>query len=673
MLTKKGLGKGLLAIILSISLILSLGGFGFAYNQSGEDIQQSVEGSSLSESNFHQGDVDVINNLIDNHNLNWERDAVEHWPHDFIGWEAASNGIYRIARLRFDVFNWDCDGIPLPRYPVLTGDLDLRDLSYLENLTLNYQEITGFNVSGLSRLSSISTRGSGNITHVDISGVSESIWFGFMSETLEEFIFPNGSRFTFIRSQEARERVSIIVEEAYNNNRIFLYFEEIGEQFFAFEYWEVTGTTLDEPDNPDIEFHMLDNDVTIRAVYSAGSPNFYQGDIDTINNMIRALDLRWIENDIKGWAFDDQHGTVIGEGIRWSRSNPRRIEKMWYTTPGTSEGYDPARSIDISGLTELRSFIVKYQNISNVEIGNLTNLAELQISGSFSHIDLSGTSNIKNLTLEGQLLEIDLTGMPSLRSLVLRSNELTGIDVTGLSNLFALFLYDNNLTKIDVSGLENLWSLRIFEPNMENIDLSGVFQNGHGGVFQSYYVDDIVFPSGGRLTVSKYKELSTGEREKLSSETAALYIQATFRADWICWEDMGDEGAGDITSEWVNLFYDDRENEELRFSHWEATGIILEEPHGSGPSLWLFMPDNDVEIIAIFVARNLDVLLGDINGDGVVNILDLQLLLRHVSRRNLLTDEQQLLAADVNRDGNVDILDLRLLLQYVSRRISSFD
>ena len=67
------------------------------------------------------------------------------------------------------------------------------------------------------------------------------------------------------------------------------------------------------------------------------------------------------------------------------------------------------------------------------------------------------------------------------------------------------------------------------------------------------------------------------------------------------------------------------------------------------------------------------VVLGDINGDGNVNILDLQLLLRHVSRRNILTDERQLLAADVNRDGNVDILDLRLLLQYVSRRINSFN
>ena len=65
------------------------------------------------------------------------------------------------------------------------------------------------------------------------------------------------------------------------------------------------------------------------------------------------------------------------------------------------------------------------------------------------------------------------------------------------------------------------------------------------------------------------------------------------------------------------------------------------------------------------------VTVGDINGDGHVNILDLQLLLRHISRRNLLTEELQLRASDINQDGRVDILDLRMLLQYVSRRISN--
>ena len=68
-----------------------------------------------------------------------------------------------------------------------------------------------------------------------------------------------------------------------------------------------------------------------------------------------------------------------------------------------------------------------------------------------------------------------------------------------------------------------------------------------------------------------------------------------------------------------------------------------------------------------------DLLLGDINGDGHINIIDLQLLLRHISGSSVLINARQLEAADVDRNNVVDIRDLRLLLQYVSGRISSFD
>ena len=80
---------------------------------------------------------------------------------------------------------------------------------------------------------------------------------------------------------------------------------------------------------------------------------------------------------------------------------------------------------------------------------------------------------------------------------------------------------------------------------------------------------------------------------------------------------------------------------------------------------------NQVNISVRF--EPVDVLLGDINNDEVINILDLQFLHRHVNSRELLTDERQLLAADVNQDGEVDILDLRILLQYVNQRRDSLN
>lgn len=60
-----------------------------------------------------------------------------------------------------------------------------------------------------------------------------------------------------------------------------------------------------------------------------------------------------------------------------------------------------------------------------------------------------------------------------------------------------------------------------------------------------------------------------------------------------------------------------------------------------------------------------DVVLGDINQDGSINIQDLMLCLNHVSQKSLLTGEA-LTAADVDESGAVDIRDLMRLLNYVS-------
>ena len=60
-----------------------------------------------------------------------------------------------------------------------------------------------------------------------------------------------------------------------------------------------------------------------------------------------------------------------------------------------------------------------------------------------------------------------------------------------------------------------------------------------------------------------------------------------------------------------------------------------------------------------------NVVLGDINQDGSINIQDLMLCLNHVSQKSLLTGEA-LTAADVDESGAVDIRDLMRLLNYVS-------
>ena len=55
--------------------------------------------------------------------------------------------------------------------------------------------------------------------------------------------------------------------------------------------------------------------------------------------------------------------------------------------------------------------------------------------------------------------------------------------------------------------------------------------------------------------------------------------------------------------------------------------------------------------------------LGDINGDGVINIIDVVLVMQHALELITLNDEQ-MAAADVNGDGVIDVLDVILIKRY---------
>lgn len=60
-----------------------------------------------------------------------------------------------------------------------------------------------------------------------------------------------------------------------------------------------------------------------------------------------------------------------------------------------------------------------------------------------------------------------------------------------------------------------------------------------------------------------------------------------------------------------------------------------------------------------------DVLVGDIDANGVVNLFDLMQCLNHVSGKTVLTDDA-FTAADVDQNGVVDLFDLMRILNYVS-------
>ena len=76
-------------------------------------------------------------------------------------------------------------------------------------------------------------------------------------------------------------------------------------------------------------------------------------------------------------------------------------------------------------------------------------------------------------------------------------------------------------------------------------------------------------------------------------------------------------------------------------------------------------------VTCTYTVTETDVLLGDLNGDGEIDLLDANLIVSCYNGTVDLTEEQ-LLAADLNGDGEIDLLDANLIVSYYNGTIDSF-
>ena len=67
----------------------------------------------------------------------------------------------------------------------------------------------------------------------------------------------------------------------------------------------------------------------------------------------------------------------------------------------------------------------------------------------------------------------------------------------------------------------------------------------------------------------------------------------------------------------------------------------------------------------------IDIMFGDLNGDGKINVLDANLVRRYAAKLSEL-NEKQMVAADVSGDGKVNVLDANLIRRYAAKLIDKF-
>ncbi|MFR1297558.1 MAG: dockerin type I repeat-containing protein [Coprobacillus cateniformis] len=62
-----------------------------------------------------------------------------------------------------------------------------------------------------------------------------------------------------------------------------------------------------------------------------------------------------------------------------------------------------------------------------------------------------------------------------------------------------------------------------------------------------------------------------------------------------------------------------------------------------------------------------EIIKGDINGDGVFDIVELTILNKHLIETQRIIDSKWLIAADLNKDGKIDIVDLSILNKKINK------
>lgn len=146
---------------------------------------------------YHDGDVEAINQMIAENGLLWELDSPELWPiqedpagynpdeeyNDFnLIWVSDESGLLRVQGLYL-----------VGGYNTLVGEMDLRDLPYLEEfycqdngitdvlldglsvlrvVSCNYNDLSSLNLNGLNSLVVLKCRGN-SLTQLDLTGLNE--------------------------------------------------------------------------------------------------------------------------------------------------------------------------------------------------------------------------------------------------------------------------------------------------------------------------------------------------------------------------------------------------------------------------------------------------------------------------------------------------------------------
>ena len=178
--------------------------------------------------------------------------------------------------------------------------------------------------------------------------------------------------------------------------------------------------------------------LTAMAAYDPAE--YDPGDVAVINAIIENNGLLADKDDPVAW---ENTWLVIWD----SSSTPKRVEILYL------ESKNLTGTLDVSGLTELKTLFCGFNDLTGLNVTNNTALTTLSCN-------------------ENQLTSLDVSSLSALEFLGCSENKLTSLDVSANAALTMLSCYTNQLTSLDVLANTLLTDLDCSANELTSLDVS---------------------------------------------------------------------------------------------------------------------------------------------------------------------------------------------------------
>ena len=286
-----------------------------------------------------------------------------------------------------------------------------------------------------------------------------------------------------------------------------------------------------------------------------------------------------------------------------------------------------ANSCGIEDLTGIGHFKLltdlDVSNFDDTPQDNWNRITALDVSGNpylrtlycnnnlLSSINVTGNSDLRTLVCSNNCLtQLDVTNSTYLGMLLCDGNQLTELDVTNNLLLNQLYCEYNQLTSIDVTNHNKMMILNCNDNQLTGLDLTGCDE-----LFQLYF----------------YNNRINGQAMEV------LVNSLPYRDGYLVAVDLDNEAEQNAMTKGQVATAIAR--------GWSVEGITGED----------YVPYEGID--------DVEVLVGDVNGDNKVSIADVTALINY-----LLSGEASAInieAADCNNDDNIRISDVTALINYL--------